>query len=99
MGEATHAGGVLRPNLRGLFDMHGNAYEWCHDRYAPYPTAPVSDPIGSSQQASRVLRGGAYKFYFGNCRCAYRLFYLPARQFDTFGFRLACGLGQAAGRH
>ncbi len=69
--------------------MHGNAYEWCHDRYAPYPTTDVTDPIGTSTQRSRVLRGGGYSFYYGNCRSAYRLFYLPVRKLETFGFRVA----------
>ena len=52
--------GELRPNCLGLFDLHGNAVEWCHDRYIGYDPEPVRDPIGDPESKYRVYRGGAW---------------------------------------
>jgi len=52
--------GSKKPNAWGLYDMHGNVYEWCLDRYGPYPKGDATDPIGPSKGKKRVARGGCF---------------------------------------
>jgi len=56
----------------GLYQMHGNSWEWCEDGFVDYPSGPVIDPIGLSQGAHRVLRGGSLIDYARFCRSANR---------------------------
>lgn len=89
--DITHSVGGLKPNAWGLFDMHGNVYEWCQDLYGPYERLQVvSDPIGpASGDHGRVLRGGAFVNQPMSFRAANRITYQPVYRSRSLGFRLA----------
>ncbi len=79
----------LPPNPWGLFEMHGNVWEWCADWYAEeYPKQAITNPLGPDQGTSRVLRGGSWGSGAGYARSADRLGYMPDGRVDDFGFRL-----------
>lgn len=75
----------------GCYDMSGNAWEWCHDRYDSvyYSSSPETDPTGAASGSYRALRGGSWFSYSESCRSAYRGFYFMAYAYDDIGFRLA----------
>ncbi len=81
----------LPPNAWGLYQMHGNVWEWCQDWYNAYPTQPVTDPEGATSGTTRVLRGGQFFSDGRECRSACRDHYFPASRND-YGFRLALAL-------
>ena len=80
------------PNTWGLFDMHGNVYEWCSDRYGDYPADSVTDPQGPSSGDRRVSRGGSWFYYTRACRSANRYENVPGYKIGYVGFRLAASL-------
>ncbi|MEM7316362.1 MAG: formylglycine-generating enzyme family protein, partial [Planctomycetota bacterium] len=75
----THPGRIQRPNLRGIFDMHGNALEWCHDWFAAYPGGPN---VREGQRA-RVYRGGGWSVPAETCRSAFRHSDPPALRINS----------------
>ena len=78
----------FKPNAWGLYDMHGNVWEWCADRYGPYPTTHVTDPSTQGNETRRVARGGCWFSRAIFCRSARRVGYIPAYRVGGLGFRL-----------
>ena len=76
------------PNAWGLYDMHGNVWEWCQDWFDLYPTTAVTDPTGPKSGADKVRRGGSWFKHGFSCRSANRAKANPATKFQTTGFRL-----------
>jgi formylglycine-generating enzyme required for sulfatase activity len=87
--ERTCEVGWYRPNVLGLFDMHGNVGEWCGDWYGAYPAGKVVNPTGPARGPSRVIRGGSWIDDARSCRAAHRDGYEPVARDNSLGFRLA----------
>ena len=78
------------PNAWGLYNMHGNVWEWCSDWYATdYPNGSVTDPTGPSSGSCHVRRGGCWSSGARDCRSACRFFDAPGGWSGSLGFRLA----------
>lgn len=90
--EHFHPGkvGLKAPNAFGLYDMHGNVYEWCEDSYTDeyYAESPRMNPKNSSKGNVKVFRGGSWDNQPYRCRSAYRYFFLQGFKSPAVGFRV-----------
>ena len=88
-GSKTHSVGQKQPNELGIYDMSGNVWEWCSDRYSDsyYRTSPKNDPQGPNSGSRRVLRGGSWNNNDNNCRVANRNRNNPDNRNNNNGFR------------
>jgi formylglycine-generating enzyme required for sulfatase activity len=84
----THDVAKKRPNALGLYDMHGNVYEWCSDWYED-TLKGGADPVGPASGVDRVFRGGSWFYDASVCRAARRNRYYPGFRYIDLGFRPA----------
>jgi formylglycine-generating enzyme required for sulfatase activity len=87
-GNQTHDVASLKPNPNGLYDMHGNVWEWVQDWYEAARPQGAVDPTGPAQGSNRVLRGGGWNNDPRHLRSARRNDYGPGLRAINFGFRL-----------
>jgi formylglycine-generating enzyme required for sulfatase activity len=96
--QQTTEVGSFPPNGFGLYDMHGNVWEWCADHWHEnYQGAPIDGSAWSTGADSdrRLLRGGAWYYYPWHCRSAHRLRLVPDDKNDLIGFRVVCSAAWA----
>jgi formylglycine-generating enzyme required for sulfatase activity len=87
-GLRPHPVGQKLPNPWGLYDMHGNVFEWCLDWFGPLPGGFVIDPQGPESGTDRIVRGGYWDSAPAFCRSATRVHYPPSNRISYLGFRI-----------
>jgi formylglycine-generating enzyme required for sulfatase activity len=93
-GQRTGPVGGKKPNDLGLFDMHGNVWSWCQERYRPYPKSPgiendIEDILSINNHERRGLRGGSFSLLAVGVRCANRTGLVPSSRGINVGIRPA----------
>ncbi len=86
-GNVTHHVGTRSPNVFGVYDMSGNAAEWCWDWYGAYTSDSQSDPKGPAVGSYHLLRGGSFNTNDFSCRIFYRNYSYPTYRYYNLGFR------------
>ena len=88
----AHAVGKKQPNPWGLYDMHGNVYQWCADWHQRnyYQESPPADPTCETASYHRVIRGGCFDDAPSNCRTTYRSMNDPSDRNHSVGLRVTC---------
>jgi formylglycine-generating enzyme required for sulfatase activity len=87
--EKTSPVGTYPANAWGLYDMHGNVFEWCSDWNVNYSSGSVTDPSGPATGSRRVFRGGGWGLGANDCRSAHRDVFAPWDRDQILGFRVA----------
>jgi formylglycine-generating enzyme len=88
-GQPTKVGSYA-PNPWGLFDMHGNVFEWVSDWYDLYPEEEVTDPNGPETGIEKLIRGGSWYYGAENAKSSYRRTHKPDLWGFSIGFRIVC---------
>jgi len=87
----THPVGLKRPNPWGLYDIHGNVWEWTLDWFDHYPEKALTDPVGPTGGTLKVFRGGSWNHTVELARSRNRFMMSPTNGINFVGFRLALG--------
>ncbi len=90
-GQSTHEVKEKQANPWGLYDMFGNVWEWCDDRFGPYPAGQAVDPTGAPQGSQRVSRGGSWADSASSMYAGHRTGRPEGHRSPSWGFRLAIG--------